>query len=320
VDLDVVIVNFNAGDHLGRCLRALGNADRSSFTLASITVVDNGSEDESLRAVAADADAESVDSVVNVLSNRANRGFAAACNQGARAGAAELLVFVNPDAEVFPETLAATVGLMADPARAEVGICGGQMVSAQGESLLSCSRFPSFAMYTTKMLGLAHLLPRWVPRQRMTAEETAESGPVDQVIGAFFMIRRSLFESLGGFDERFFVYMEEVDLALRAAQLGYRSYFLKTATVYHREGISSEQIGGRKLFYLLRSQTEFARKHFPAWQAVALVWLFAWVEIPVRLLRALAHRRRSEVSELRETAKLYRAYARNLGPSRPERR
>ncbi len=314
-----MIVNFNAGDHLGRCLRALGRADRSSFTLASVTVVDNASEDDSMTVIAADPDAQPVDCVVNVLSNTENRGFAAACNQGARAGAAELLVFVNPDAEVFRETLAATVAVMADPIRVGVGICGGQMVDDRGEYLLSCSRFPTFAMYVTKMLGLAQLLPRWVPRQRMSPQETTESGPVDQVIGAFFMIRRSLFESLGGFDERFFVYMEEVDLALRASQRGYRSYFVKSARIYHREGASSEQIGGRRLFYLLRSQTEFARKHFPTWQAMALAWLFAWVELPVRRLRAVARGRRTEVSELREAERLYRAYSRNVGPSRPRR-
>jgi GT2 family glycosyltransferase len=84
---------------------------------------------------------------------------------------------------------------------------------------------------------------------------------VDQLIGAFFVVRRSLFESLGGFDERFFVYYEEVDFSWRARQAGYSSVYLPGVHALHHGEASSGQVKGRRLFYLLRSRALYARKH-----------------------------------------------------------
>src|SRR5207247_3592833 len=117
--------------------------------------------------------------------------------------------------------------------------------------------------------------------QRLPAEATSESGLVDQVIGAYFMVRRPLFEALGGFDERFFVYFEEVDLSLRARQNGWASYFLANARVYHTGQVSSGQVRGERLFYLLRSRTEYARKHWSACKARPLRDLPLPVEPPL---------------------------------------
>jgi GT2 family glycosyltransferase len=168
------------------------------------------------------------------------------------------------------------------------------MMNAEDEEGLSCSRVPTLWMWTGKMLGLSAVLPGLVPDQRMAASELEANGVVDQVIGAFFLIRRPLFETLGGFDERFFMYLEEVDVALRARELGAASYFLGTTRVVHQATVSSSQVPGKRLLYLLRSRVEFARKHWPRWQAVLLAAVTLVVELPARGIVALVSGRRGE--------------------------
>jgi N-acetylglucosaminyl-diphospho-decaprenol L-rhamnosyltransferase len=300
--VDVVIVNWNAGPALRDCLRSLAESRRSSYVLGRVVIVDNASTDGSLAGI------EEGGLPLEVLRNPDNRGFAAACNQGARVGAGELLLFLNPDTRLFPETLELTVGFMSDDRNTAFGICGAQMVGADGSEELSCGRFPTFGIVAGKMLGLTSVFPGRIPQQRLTSEETARSGTVDQVIGAYFLIRRPLFEALGGFDERFFVYFEEVDLAYRAAQRGYRSYFLKEARVEHLEHVSSDQVPGQRLFYSLRGRTEYARKHWPRWQAALLSAMTVAVELPARGVSAALRLRAGGVTDVGQAAALYARY------------
>jgi len=95
---------------------------------------------------------------------------------------------------------------------------------------------------------------------------------VDHVIGAFFLVRRSLFESLGRFDERFFVYLEDLDFSYRARQAGWRSVYLANAQAFHAGGGTSHQVKARRLFYSLRSRLLYAAKHFSK-SGAALVFL-----------------------------------------------
>jgi N-acetylglucosaminyl-diphospho-decaprenol L-rhamnosyltransferase len=300
--LDVVVVNYNGGWYLRKCIQSLFAAERPNFSWGKVVVVDNASTDDSIHTV------PDSDLPVKVVRNAANRGFAAANNQGARLGNADLILFLNPDARVAPGTLARSVAFMADPHNAQVGICGGQMLAEDGTPRASCSRFPTLMMLIAKMTGFAHLFPDRVPTQRIRPDEMRESGIVDQVIGAFFMVRRDVFEALGGFDERFFLYMEEVDFAYRARHAGYLSYFLANVPVYHEQGASSSQIGGLRLFYMLRSQTEFARKHWTRWQARVLALLIVLAEVPVRAVLAGVRGGRRELDDVRTAGVLYVRY------------
>jgi N-acetylglucosaminyl-diphospho-decaprenol L-rhamnosyltransferase len=300
--VDVVIVNWNAGSYLRGCLESIAAAHRSAYELGTVVVVDNASTDGSLTRL------QGIDLPLEILRNDENRGFAVACNQGAAAGDADLILFLNPDTRLFPETLDSTVAFMAESANSHVGICGAQMVGEDGERQFSCARFPTLAMFAAHVVGLSRLLPRWFPAQRLTMEEASHSGIVDQVIGAYFLIRRSVFEALGGFDERFFVYLEDVDLAYRAMRLGYPSYFLADVLVYHEERVSSSQVRGHRLFYLLRSRTEYARKHWPAWQAAVLAGLILIVEFPARALVSVVRGRFDELREVSHAARQYAWY------------
>jgi N-acetylglucosaminyl-diphospho-decaprenol L-rhamnosyltransferase len=299
--VDIVIVNWNAGPYLRDCLRSVAAAQRSAFELGEVVLVDNASTDDSLDEI------HDIPLPLRVLRNAENRGFAAACNQGARAGDADLVLFLNPDTQLFPETLDVTVAFIANPANSHIGICGAQMLGDDGTREFSCARFPTLMMFVAKMTGLARAFPQL--EQRVPPEEVNHSGIVDQVIGAYFLIRRSLFEALHGFDERFFVYFEDVDLAYRARRLGYPSYFLADVPVYHKERVSSEQVRAQRLFYVLRSRTQYARKHWPAWEAPVLAALILTVEFPARAIVAGARGRRDELNEIGQAAWLYARYA-----------
>ncbi len=308
--VDVVIVNWNTGSFLRECLAAIADSSQTHFRFGDVLIVDNASTDDSLAGAAA------APLPLSIVRNTENRGFAAACNQGARAGNGDFLLFLNPDTRVSTDAVDRCIGFMIDPVNREIGICGGHVVGESGEEEFSASRFPTLGMLFAKMTGLARLFPRRFPGQRVGSEEIRESGVVDQVIGAYFLIRRPLFESLGGFDERFFVYLEDVDLAYRSRQLGHPSYFLREATVYHAGHVSSDQVRGKRLFYLLRGRTEYAKKHWPSWQAPVLEALTLGVELPVRWALAARRGGRGEMKEVGEATRRYAAYCVAAGRAR----
>src|SRR5258706_863937 len=206
----------------------------------------------------------------SVLRNDANRGFAVACNQGAAGTQADYLLFLNPDTRMFPDSVARPLSFLEQEENARFGICGVRHVDDSGAFSTSCARFPTLRIFFGQMTGLSRLFPNGFPLHLMRESECMESREVDQVIGAFFLVRRSLFETLGGFDPRFFVYFEEVDFSLRARQEGFRSYYLATTTAYHKGGGSSQQAKAARLFYSLRSRLLYGFKHYSFAQGFTL--------------------------------------------------
>lgn len=248
--MDVIIVNWNAGAQLKQCVDSLAGR-----VVQKIIVVDNGSTDGSADAVAALPG-------VTLIRAGENLGFGKACNLGARQATSEYLLFLNPDAAVYPGTLERVLAFMQEPANARVGICGVQLVDETGHVARSCARFPSAGSFVAHALGLDQVWPRLGhPMTEWLHDTTRE---VDHVIGAFFMVRRAVFEALDGFDERFFVYLEDIDFSYRARQAGWRSVYLADAQAFHAGGGTSRQIKARRLFFSLRSRLLYAQKHFSA--------------------------------------------------------
>jgi N-acetylglucosaminyl-diphospho-decaprenol L-rhamnosyltransferase len=264
--LDIIIVNWNAGPYLRRCLGSIERPIGEGFELARVVVVDNAS---------ADGSADGLDFPelpLTVVRNVENRGFAAACNQGARGTAADYLLFLNPDMRLCEGSLKVPIRFMEEPSNAQVGICGIQLLDESGEVSRSSSWFPSGRSLFSQMLGLDRLFPSAFRGHFLRDSKHVESGPVDQVIGAFLLIRGRLFASLEGFDERFFMYWEDVDISYRAKMSGWSSYYLARAQAYHKGNASSDQVKPARLFYTLRSRILYAQKHFGRMQA-ALVAL-----------------------------------------------
>jgi len=305
--LDVIIVNWNTGDALRECLQSIAGALDPSFTINRVVVVDNASRDGSADGLAA------AGVRVDVVRNPVNRGFAAACNDGARDSRADYLLFLNPDTRLFADTLTKTMAFLESPAQATAGICGVGLLDEHGQPSSVGARFPSPLLIFGEATGLSRALPALFPPHRLTGADLPATRDVDQIIGAFFLVRGGLFAALGGFDERFFVYFEEVDFSLRAKQAGFRSVYFADARAYHRGGLSTEQVKAARLFYLLRSRLLFGFKHFSrpsAWLVFLTTFLVEW---PARLLFALVQRQNGDVAETNAAYKRLLAFVRTPG-------
>jgi len=295
--VSIVIVNWNAGNQLIDAVCSI--AQNHANLVASVVIVDNASTDDSLAQVEA---LYNWPFQVQIIRNSENRGFAAACNQGATVDKSEYLLFLNPDTRLFNGSLTKPINLMGQSENAHIGICGIRLVDGAGNGSTSAARFPTLRVMTGAVLGLSKFFPSALPAHFMSILDLHESAFVDQVIGAFFLIRRNVFDLCSGFDEQFFVYFEEVDLSIRAKQLGYLSYFLSNASAFHKGGGCSERVKAARLFYSLRSRILYAKKHYSKLEYVALIALTAF-ELPLRLVNNVLM---ASLSDIGNTLSAYR--------------
>lgn len=254
--LSIIIVNWNSGVQAKTCIDSLNEQ-------CPVIVVDNASTDDSQNAVAKLPG-------VTVVQSDQNLGFGKACNLGAQHASSDFLLFLNPDTAVYPGTLDQALAFMQDAAHADVGICGVQLVDESNRVSRSCARFPTPSGFAAHAFGVDRVFPRSGHFMAEWAHDSTRD--VDHVIGAFFMVRRELFESLNGFDERFFVYLEDLDFSYRARQAGWRSVYLSDVQAFHAGGGTSNQVKAKRLFYSLRSRLLYAFKHF-SWGGAVLVFL-----------------------------------------------
>src|SRR5262245_2250430 len=173
--IHIIIINWNTGALLRECLKSIAAAKGAEIT--RVTVVDNSSSDGSANGL------DDLPLRLEVIRNDRNAGFAGACNQAAAGSTADYLLFLNPDARLFPDTLVTVVDFMESEQSADIGICGVQVVESEGTPGISCSRFPTLRVMFGKLTGLQLILPEVFSSQHLTAAELPQSQVVDQVIG-----------------------------------------------------------------------------------------------------------------------------------------
>src|SRR5689334_21646143 len=226
--LHVVIVNWNSGPQLKECLQSFAAVASDEVTVR-LTVVDNASIDGSC---------DELEGTTNlplaIIRNADNRGFGAACNQGAAGSQADYLLFLNPDTRLMPGSLGLPARYLQSPAHHAVGIVGIQLLDADGHVARNTARAPTAWSMIGNSLGVDRVMPALFPPHFAAEWAHDETREVDQVMGAFFLVRRSVFEHLGGFDQRFFVYYEDLDFAARARAHGFSSVYLAGAQAFHR--------------------------------------------------------------------------------------
>jgi hypothetical protein len=223
VKTSVVVVNWNAGGALAECLASLEADAREG---REVILVDNGSTDGSSAA------AVGRHGWIRLVDTGANLGFAAGANRGASRATGEVLVFLNPDARVLPGAVALLAGTLARTPRA--GIAGGGLARATGGFEPGWARFgPVRHLVLDTTLG------------RLPARLRRRPHRVDWVYGTFMAVRRSLFAEMGGFDERHFMYGEDLDLCFRAARLGLHTVHVPAARALHGGNLSAVQRFGR---------------------------------------------------------------------------
>jgi N-acetylglucosaminyl-diphospho-decaprenol L-rhamnosyltransferase len=250
----IVIVTHESGNEIGACLDAAMAA--VSVTGADIVVVDNASADQTCREVTMRG--------VRLIANQENRGFAAAVNQGIHSLETPLVLLLNPDARL--ET-----GLTALCQRCRdervAGACG-KLVDAAGQPQVGFAvrSLPSPAALICEALLVNRCWPRnpinW--HYRCLEFDFCEPAAVEQPAGAFLMLRREVWEELGGFDEQFYpLWFEDVDYCWRARERGYYMYYTPQAVAKHTGGHSLAKISlENRQLYWYRSLLRFSAKHY----------------------------------------------------------
>jgi N-acetylglucosaminyl-diphospho-decaprenol L-rhamnosyltransferase len=248
--VSVVIVSFNTRPHLLRCVASL----ETHVTLPlQILVVDNASDDGSAEAV------RSGHPAVQVIENNANLGFAAACNRGLREARAPYVLLLNSDAEVCAGAVEGLAAVL--DARADVGIVGPRTVGHDGGPQVSFGPdLTPLAEWRQRRLLRAVRERRPEAIREVEALCAREQEPA-WVSGACLLARKSALEAVGGLDERFFLYEEDVDLCLRVRQAGWRILYTPGAVVMHHLGRSMEKIPALSRLEYDRSHLRFYAKH-----------------------------------------------------------
>ena len=268
IDLTIVIVSWNVRDLLRRCLQSIeAEARRAIDGLAlEIVVVDNASSDGSVEMVRAEFPH------VRLVANEENRGFTVANNQGLLLGQGRYLLLLNPDTEVIDDALATMVHTM--DGQPEIGALGPQLRYPDGSLQSSRRRFPTFATALVE----STVVQEWWGDNRVLRRYYMADTPddaiqaVDWVVGACLLVRRQTYEQIGGLDEGFFMYSEELDWCRRIKDAGWLVVYLPKATVIHHEGRSSEQVVPARHIHFQSSKVRYFRKHHGTFQAEALRW------------------------------------------------
>lgn len=297
LDLSVVIVSFNTRHHLEACLASLftslrppassiqaevGSTEPSSRAqaegLAEVFVADNASTDGS-----ADMVRERFPQV-HLIENRENLGFAAANNQAIRQSQGRYILLLNPDTIVRGDAVAALIDFM--EANPQAGVAGAKLLYPDGRLQHSAFAFPTLPMAFFDFFPLNHRLINSRLNGRYPRHWYDRPFPIDHPLGACFMVRREVIDQVGLFDERFFIYCEEIDWCIRIKEAGWQIYCVPAAEVVHHAAQSTGQFRDQMFVQLWKSRYQLFAKHYGLFYQRAVRWI-----VRLGLLRQMMHAR-----------------------------
>jgi N-acetylglucosaminyl-diphospho-decaprenol L-rhamnosyltransferase len=274
VKISIIIVSYNVKYFLEQCLcsvkKAIGSFDglsagsivnlpgrqAGSELEVEIFVVDNNSSDGTLEYL------QAAFPLVKFISNQENTGFSRANNQALQLATGQFVLFLNPDT-ILPENFfSGSIEFM--KMNDHIGAIGVQMIDGSGKFLKESKRgFPTTWTAFCRLSGLTGIFPRskYFARYYLGHLDRNANHEADALSGACMMIRKEVLDKTGGFDERFFMYAEDIDLSYRIRQAGYANYYLSEITIIHFKGESTtKDIAYVKLFY--KAMIQFVQKHY----------------------------------------------------------
>ena len=249
INLSIIIVTFNSLPVLKECLAHLKEAvKRINYELI---IVDNNSTDNS------PSEAKNFKPDIRLIVNRKNLGFASACNQGAKESKGEYLLFVNPDVFVDSHCLEEFLKFIYD--KEKVGAVGGRLRWPDGIFQPSCRNLPAIS---NLVCSRGSVFGRFFRSSGYyTLPDAAVPTEVPAVAGALLMIRKKVFEKVGRFDSKFFMYMEDTELCKRLNMIGFSNYFLPAAGAVHEWGKGSLAGSFKRKWHHHLSVYRYFRKH-----------------------------------------------------------
>jgi GT2 family glycosyltransferase len=289
MQLSVIIVNYNVRDFLEQCLVSVQRAIIYLNNDAEIIVIDNNSGDGSIEYLQPKFPG------VKFIPNKENLGFAKACNQGIQNSLGTYLLFLNPDTIVPGDCFQKCISFFTS--HIDAGALGIKMVNDKGKYLKESKRgFPSPAASFFKLFGLAAIFPKskLFAKYYLGHLDENKNQEVDTIAGAFMMIPRQVLEKVGGFDESFFMYGEDIDISYRIKKAGYKNYYLAETFITHFKGKSTQQKNAdyTKVFY--NAMDIFVKKHYMK-EKNFLFLIFIRSGIGLRRMMALAGNRLTKI-------------------------
>ena len=251
INVSIIIVTYNSLPALDKSLASIQKSD--SVDSCELILVDNNSTDDSV-SVALDYFPNA-----KIIKNNQNFGFAKACNIGAKNASGDILLFFNPDLVIDPNAVDVLTGYIS--ANPQAGAVAGRMRFPDGSFQATCRNFPDM---TNIFLSRGSALSKIIPTEKSyTLPDYSETTEVDAVAGTLFAIRKEIFEKVGQFDERFFMYMEDTDFSYRVKLAGYENYYVPEAGGVHLWGKGSKAGHLKRSYYHHMSVWKYYLKHFP---------------------------------------------------------
>lgn len=249
VRVSIIIVNYNAGQVLINCLNSIES--HLQVVNYEVIIVDNCSTDGSLSVV------EKKFPQIIIHRQEKNTGFGAGSNLGANIAKGEFLLFLNPDTLVKDNILLPLVELAQK--ESSIGVVGPNLLNLDG----------TFQYSTQSTLSVwKEFLIKQNKKYNLHAQTVSIQSEVSFVTGAAFFVRKKTFEAVGGFDENFFMYFEDVDLCLRVKKQGWKIIYTPKVSLIHIKGYSSRNISDAIAIEYRRSQIYYYQKHRSLWEQV----------------------------------------------------
>lgn len=308
--ITVVVVSYNVAPLLAGCLESVrreGERLSAQGDRLHVVVVDNASTDGSVALV------RSRFPEMELIVNPCNVGFGAACNQGA-ATAGEYVLLLNPDATLAPGALPALLGRVRSTPRAS--LVGPQIAYPDGRPQPTRRRFPTLGAMLLESTPLEWRRPGWsaVQRYHMADCPVSDAGPVEWLSGACLLARKSALDEVGGFSPDFFMYFEEVDLALRLAARGWQTWYEPAARVVHHLSRSADQDPLAKDRHFYGSKYRFVARYWGS--AVARALCLAWAALfAAELAVQCARRDTAKASRYRALLRWHARWSLRAGPT-----
>ena len=264
MDLSIIIVNYNVKEFLQNLIHSIEKA--STKITKEIIVIDNASDDGSVEFL------KEKFPQIRLIANKINLGFGKANNIGLKEAKGKYILLLNPDTIVAEDTFEKMLEFF--DKNSEAGLAGCKILNPDGTLQLACRRsFPGPWTSFTKVSGLSSLFPKskLFARYNLTYLDENQSYEVDAISGSFMMMRKEVYEKVGGFDEQFFMYGEDLDICYRIQKAGFKVFYVHTTQIIHYKGESTKRssLDETKVFY--NAMHLFVKKHLSSSFLVGLI-------------------------------------------------
>ncbi len=253
--VSVIIVSYNVRGFLENLLASLRKA--LARIDSEIIVIDNFSDDDTVDIL------KKSHPEIKLIENRTNVGFGRANNQAVKASSGKYLLLINPDSVVEENTVEEMLKFL--DSHPDAGAAGCRILNADGSLQQACRRsFPTPWVALSKIFGLSALFPKskLFGRYNLTYLDPKEVHEVDAISGSFMFMERSVFDEVGGFDEDYFMYAEDIDLCFKIKQAGYKVYYTPATNIIHFKGESTRSSSFNRTYEFYRAMSIFVRKRY----------------------------------------------------------